>query len=85
MAHQATYAQSSAGLLQRDSDAWMQELEVSLVLQELDPGAKFKGESNIWRWEARQNGKVVDFKECCGPSGFDKSCVCANRADCGSK
>ena len=51
--------------------------------QELDPTGKFASESNVWAWQATQNGTAVPFASCCSPQGFLSSqCTCASRTDC---
>jgi hypothetical protein len=47
---------------------------------QLDPAGKFKGESEVWRWNATRGGAQVPFATCCSPQGFSKECRCASAA-----
>jgi hypothetical protein len=53
--------------------------------QELDPGGKFRSQSDVWQWRATRDGADVPFAACCTPSGFDPACVCAGRLGCTSQ
>ncbi|KAK9806294.1 hypothetical protein WJX72_008903 [[Myrmecia] bisecta] len=51
--------------------------------QELDPTAKFAGESDMWHWRAAKGGKEVPFSDCCSSEGFDYGqCSCLPRTNC---
>ena len=53
------------------------------AVQELDPGGKFRSESDVWRWSASRAGSAVEFSSCCSSSGFLKSeCVCERTPIC---
>jgi hypothetical protein len=47
---------------------------------QLDPGGKFRGESDVWRWNATRGGVQVPLASCCTPQGFSAECQCASAA-----
>ncbi|KAK9796688.1 hypothetical protein WJX73_000471 [Symbiochloris irregularis] len=63
----------------RYPDTWC---DFGCAVQELDPTGKFSSISNVWEWQATQNGKPIPFASCCSTQGFDPSCTCATRTDC---
>lgn len=50
--------------------------------QELDSGAKFIGQSDVWFFNATRAGGEVPFASCCTPNGFDAACQCGRRTEC---
>jgi len=47
------------------------------AVHQLDPGGKFRSESDVWQWKAHKDGESVEFGSCCTASGFDRSqCTC---------
>ena len=53
--------------------------------QELDPGGKFRTESNVWEWAAMRDGTAAPFSSCCSAAGFSSECTCSSRQDCTSE
>lgn len=54
-------------------DTWC---DFGCAAHQLDPSEKFKGETNLWRWNASRDGKSVEFGSCCTPEGFSSACKC---------
>lgn len=62
---------------------WLGDGCICPCLQELDPIGKFATESDIWDWQAEQNGTVVPFASCCSSDGFAVGlCTCSPRKSC---
>ena len=52
-----------------------------MLLQELDPGGKFRSSSNLWSWRAPLGGQEVPLSPCCTATGLSSACTCAPRTD----
>lgn len=50
------------------------------AVAQLDPAGKFRGESDVWRWNATRAGVEVPLATCCTAQGFNKECQCASAA-----